>query len=82
MFTGEIMVITFLTAIPGIAIMYFALTQVVKITYYVEGLYLITPAIAAITLGIILLFNLIAGLIPVYVTMRKTPAQILARTDI
>ena len=82
MFTGEIMVITFLTAIPGIAIMYFALTQVVKITYYVEGLYLISPVIAAITLGVILLFNLIAGLIPVYVTMRKTPAQILARTDI
>ena len=82
MFTGEILVITFLTAIPGIALMYFGLSQVVKITYYLEGLYMIKPVIAVITFGVILLFNLLAGLIPVYVTLRKTPAQILARTDI
>lgn len=82
MFTGEILVITMLTAIPGILIMYFALSQVVKITYYLEGLYTLSPVIAAITLGVIVVFNLFAGLIPVYVTMRKTPAQILARTDI
>lgn len=82
MFTGEILVMTFLTAIPGIALMYFGLSQVVKITYYLEGLYMINPMIAAVTFGIILAFNLLAGLIPVYSTMRKTPAQILARTDI
>ena len=82
MFTGEILVITFLTAIPGIALMYFGLTQVVKITYYLEGLYIVSPVAAVVTFGVILLFNLIAGLIPVYVTLRKTPAQILARTDI
>ena len=82
MFTGEIMVITFITAVPGIAIMYFILTQMTGITYYVEGLYMISPVIAAVTFGIILVFNLLAGLIPVFVTMRKTPAQILARTDI
>ena len=82
MFTGEILVITFITAIPGIAIMYFALTQRVTITYYIEGMYIITPVIAAITFAIILVFNLLAGLIPVFSTMRKTPAQILARTDI
>ncbi|MBR3200788.1 MAG: ATP-binding cassette domain-containing protein [Mogibacterium sp.] len=82
MFTGEIMVITFITAIPGIAIMYFVLRQLVSVNYYVEGLYIITPAIALITFAILLVFNLLAGLIPVFVTMRKTPAQILARTDI
>ena len=82
MFTGEIMVITFLTAIPGIAIMYFALTQLVTITYYIEGLYIVNPLIAVVTFAVILAFDLLAGLIPVFVTMRKTPAQILARTDI
>ena len=82
MFTGEILVITFLTAIPGIAIMYFVLTQVTKITYYLQGLYIVNPVVAAATLGVIVVFNLLAGLIPVYSTMRKTPAQILARTDI
>ena len=82
MFTGEILVITFITAIPGIALMYLGISQVVKITYYLEGQYMLSPVIAAVTFGFILLFNLLAGLIPVYVTMRKTPAQILARTDI
>jgi len=82
MFTGEILVITFITAIPGIALMYFILSQVVKITYFIEGLYMITPVVAAVTFAVILVFNLLAGLIPVNVTMGKTPAQILARTDI
>jgi len=82
MFTGEILVITIITAIPGILIMYYLLTQVVKITDYIEGLYMINPMVAGIALAIVVVFNLIAGLIPVFVTMRKTPAQILARTDI
>ena len=82
MFMGEILVMTFITAVPGIAIMYFALTKLVNVTYYLEGAYMVTPQIAAITIGIIIIFNLIAGLIPVFTTLRKTPAQILARTDI
>ena len=82
MFTGEILVITLLTAIPGILIMYYLLTQVVKITEYIEGQYMINPVVAGISLAIVVVFNLVAGLIPVFITMRKTPAQILARTDI
>ena len=82
MFAGEIIVITLITAIPGIAIMCYVLHNLVKITYYLEGMYMVNPMIALISLAIVLAFNLIAGLIPVYVTMRKTPAQILARTDI
>lgn len=82
MFTGEILVITMITAIPGLAAMYYILSNVVKVTYFLEGMYMINPIVAALSLGIMLLFNLFAGLIPVYVTMRKTPAQILARTDI
>jgi ABC-type antimicrobial peptide transport system permease subunit len=82
MFTGEILVITFITAVPGIAIMYLILTQLVKVTYFIEGLYMVTPLTAAVTFAVILVFNLIAGLTPVFATMRKTPAQILARTDI
>lgn len=82
MFTGEILVITILTAIPGIILMYYLLTQIVKITYYLEGLYKLSPFVALISLAIVVVFNLFSGLIPVFVTMRKTPAQILARTDI
>ena len=82
MFTGEILVITFITAIPGIAVMYFALSQIIKTTYYLQGQYMVAPVVAAVTFGLILLFNLVTGLIPVFTTMRKTPAQILARSDI
>lgn len=82
MFAGEILVITLITAIPGIIIMYYALYNLVKITYFLEGMYMINPMIAGISLAIVIVFNLLAGLIPVYVTMRKTPAEILARTDI
>ena len=82
MFSGEILVITLITAIPGIAVMYYVLYNLVKITYYLEGMYMVNPMIAGISLAVLVVFNLFAGLIPVYVTMRKTPAQILARTDI
>ena len=82
MFAGEILVITLITAVPGILIMYYVLFNLVKITDYLEGMYMINPMIALISLAIVVVFNLLAGLIPVFVTMRKTPAQILARTDI
>ena len=81
-FMGEILVITFITAIPGIAVMYLVLSQLVKTTYYLQGQYMITPTVAAITFGMLLMFNLLTGLIPVFNTMRRTPAQILARSDI
>ncbi len=82
MFAGEIIVITLVTAIPGIAIMYYILSNVVTITYYLESMYQINMLVAVIAFLIVLVFNLLSGLIPVFFTMRKTPAQILARTDI
>lgn len=82
MFAGEIIVITLVTAIPGIALMYYILTNLVKLTFFLEGMYIINPAVAAAAFAAVLSFNLFAGLMPVFFTMRKTPAQILARTDI
>lgn len=82
MFAGEILVITIITAIPGIALMYYFLFNIIQITEYLAGLYMVTPIVALITFGIVLVFNMIVGLIPVFSVMRKTPASILARTDI
>ncbi len=82
MFTGEILVMTCITAVPGIALMYVILSRFANISYYLQGKYLLTPAVAAVSFGLLLVFNMLAGLIPVFMTMRKTPAQILARTDI
>ena len=82
MFAGEIFVIMVITAVPGIAVMYYLLSNIVNISFYLEGLYMINPLIALLSFGVVMVFNLVAGLIPVFFTMRKTPAQILARTDI
>lgn len=82
MFTGEILVITLITAVPGVAFMYYILYSLSEASYFLEGMYMVTPVVALLSLAILILFNLFSGLIPVYFTMRKTPAQILARTDI
>lgn len=79
MFIGEILVMTILTAIPGIAAAYYVIKY--SLAQY-SSKFLIEPKIAFLTFAIILLFNLIAGLIPVFRTIRKTPAAILSRTDI
>lgn len=82
MFIGEILVITFVTGVPGVALMYYIMYNVVKIKTYLSGMYMVKPVIALIAFAVILLFNLLVGLLPVARTLRKTPAEILARTDI
>jgi len=82
MFTGEIIVITALTGIPGIAISYYVLSNMAKASATIAGSYMLNPMVAGVTFIVLLLFNLLAGLLPVFRTMRKTPAAILARTDI
>ena len=82
MFAGEILVITTVTAIPGIALAYYIMSNIIKITAYLQSVYMVNLLTAVVSFGLLLLFNLIAGLLPVFRTMRKTPAEILARTDI
>ena len=81
MFGGEILVITLMTSIPGIAIMYYALHNITGISLQLKGLYMINPLVALISFALTLSFNLLSGLIPVFNTLRKPPAAILARTD-
>ena len=81
MFTGEIIAITLITSIPGIALMYYILENVSKIQY-LENQYLVNPNIAVISFALVFVFNIVIGLLPVFKTMRKTPAAILSRTDI
>ena len=44
--------------------------------------FLYNPLVLIISLSIIFGFNILVGLIPVFNTIRKSPAQILSRTDI
>lgn len=81
MFIGEIIAITTIASIPGLIIMAYILAKLSEIKY-VSGLFLINPVTIIISILLVYLFNLIIGLIPVFNTIRKTPAQILSRQDL
>ena len=81
MFTGEILNITTLASLPGI----FLMTYILKELSFINAIndkFQIDAKVIIITIVGIYAFNLFVGLLPVYRTIRKTPAQILSRTDI
>ena len=81
MFMGEIIALTTLTTLPGMAVMAYILNAISKIPI-VGGQYLMNPAVFLISLGLVFAFNLLAGLLPVASTIRRTPAEILSRNDV
>ena len=81
MFVGEIIAMTTLTTLPGMAVMAYILNGIAKIPY-IGDQYLMNPLVFLISFGLVFGFNLMAGLLPVFNTMRKTPAAILARNDV
>lgn len=81
MFVGEIISITTVASMPGIALMTYILSQISKIPY-VDRMFIINFKTVGISILIVYLFNIIVGLAPLYKVLRKTPAQILARHDV
>ena len=81
MFTGEVLAITLLTAIPGMGIIAYFINGITKVDMF-ESMFRMTPTVFGISFLIVLGFNMLAGLLPVFTTLRKTPAAILARNDI
>lgn len=81
MFFGEIFAITTLASIPGIILMTYILKTLSSIKY-ISKLFIINPIIVIGAIIFIYLFNIIIGLIPVFNTLRKRPAQILSRHDL
>ncbi|MGI6721617.1 MAG: ATP-binding cassette domain-containing protein [Anaerovoracaceae bacterium] len=81
MFLGEIIAITTCAGVPGFAFMTYIVSRLTNMTYLKDS-YMLNPGIALLALALIFLLNIIFGLIPVFRTLRKTPAEILARTDI
>ena len=61
--------------------MAYILDKVSQISYF-SKMFLIDPTVLGISLVLIYGFNLVFGLLPVFRTIRKTPAAILSRTDI
>ena len=81
MFAGEILAITTMASLPGFLLMAYILDKVSQISYF-SKMFLIDPTVLGISLVLIYGFNLVFGLLPVFRTIRKTPAAILSRTDI
>jgi len=81
MFSGEIFAITSIASFTGISFMTYILYNLSKIPY-LENMFMVNPFTYLFSIVLVLIFNLIVGLIPVYNTIRKTPAQILSRFDV
>lgn len=81
MFMGEIVAMTTLTALPGMVLMAYILNGISKAPL-IGDRFLMNPVIFLISFALVFGFNLLAGLLPVFNTMRKTPAEILARNDV
>ena len=80
-FAGEIVAITTVASLPGYLFMSYIVNKLSEISFFKDS-FMMDWRIFIIGIAAILLFNIIVGLLPVFLTMRKTPAAILARTDI
>ena len=81
MFAGEILAITTMTGLPGFALMAYIMSKLSDMTYF-SDMYMVNHTIMIICILVIYGFNLLFGLLPVFRTIRKTPAAILSRTDV
>ena len=81
MFSGEIIAISTLASLPGVIIMGFILKKVSSLSLLAD-MFMIDPKIIGICIVIVYVLNLLVGLLPVWKTIRRTPAAILARNDI
>lgn len=81
MFLGEIFAITTVSSLVGIGIMIYILSKLSSISY-MSSMIALNPVVIGGAILTVYLFNSIVGLIPVFTTMRKTPAAILARHDV
>ncbi len=81
MFSGEILAITCTSSFTGIILMSYILSCLKKVPY-IGSMYMVNPFTLLVSIIIVLIFNLLVGLLPVYNTIKKTPAAILARYDV
>ena len=81
LFLGEILAITTIAGLSGIALMAYIIKMLLKISLLASSFVLNVPVIL-ISVIIMYAFNIVVGLIPVMNVLRRTPASILARHDI
>ncbi len=81
MFSGEIIAISCTASLLGISFMTYILYSFKNVPY-ISNLFMVNFFTYILSFVLVFIFNLIVGLLPVYNTIRKTPAQILARVDV
>ena len=81
MFMGEIIAITTIASVPGILFMAYIFSVLSTIPMLANS-FVINWIVILFAMLLVYLFNLLVGLIPVFNTVRKTPAQILSRHDL
>lgn len=82
MFTGEIIAITTVGGIPGIAFCSYVLEKISNNEIFPIDKFVVNSTTVLAAVVIMYVFNLIIGLLPVFNTIRKTPASILSRHDL
>ena len=81
MFLGEVLAITTVAGIPGFVLMGYIVHRLSLIRTF-QYTFLMNPTVAIVAVAIIYVANILFGLLPVAKVLMKTPAAILARTDV
>ncbi|HAX02147.1 MAG: hypothetical protein A2Y45_09645 [Tenericutes bacterium GWC2_34_14] len=81
-FLIEVIILTTVTSLVGYAVSVYALAMADDTFIGMFRLFVISPI--SVFLGILLVYaiNLVGGMLPIFMLLRKTPAQILAQYDI
>ena len=81
MFMGEILAVTTIASMPGFAFMAYILSKLSQMQWF-EDMFYMDSMVLVLCAVLIYGFNIVFGLMPVFRTIRKTPAAILSRTDV
>lgn len=81
MFMGEILAVTTIASMPGFAFMAYILSKLSRMQWF-EDMFYMDSMVLVLCAVLIYGFNILFGLLPVFRTIRKTPAAILSRTDV
>ena len=81
MFISESFAISTLASLPGVLFMSYCL-HVLSDVYYIGRNYVMNVYIMILCIVIMYVFNIIVGLIPVFNTIRKSPARILSGKEV
>ena len=81
MFTGEIIAISTLGSMTGVFFSSYIIYQLTTVAYYANKFLMNGTTILNVII-IVYLFNLLVCLFPTILTLRKTPSEIMSRSDI